>query len=59
MEIPYSSFGSIYIQGSYTYNVPNYATVGKYKTDVVNGCRQAIRTNNLSALIKVVSTGEI
>ena len=36
-----------------------FDAVGKYKTDVVNGCRQAIRTNNLSGLIKVISTGEI
>ncbi|XP_033647290.1 Bardet-Biedl syndrome 2 protein homolog [Asterias rubens] len=31
--------------------------VGKYKTQVVASCREAIKTNNISALFKIVKTG--
>lgn len=33
-------------------------SVGKKKSDVVIQCRAAIANNNISALIKVIKTGE-
>ncbi|XP_069693259.1 BBSome complex member BBS2-like [Periplaneta americana] len=32
--------------------------VGKYKTDVVNLCRLALKNNNLNSLVKIMRTGE-
>ncbi|KAJ9598202.1 hypothetical protein L9F63_011122 [Diploptera punctata] len=31
---------------------------GKYKTNVVNLCRTALKTNNLNSLVKIIRTGE-
>ncbi|PIK53964.1 putative Bardet-Biedl syndrome 2 protein-like [Apostichopus japonicus] len=31
--------------------------VGKFKTQVVSQCRQAIKDNNVSALLKIIKTG--
>ncbi|OWF54157.1 Bardet-Biedl syndrome 2 protein homolog isoform X2 [Mizuhopecten yessoensis] len=31
--------------------------VGRFKTQVVNGCRGAIKTNNVSSLFKIIKTG--
>lgn len=31
--------------------------VGKYKTQVVTACRAAIKNNNISALVKIITTG--
>ncbi|XP_052064404.1 Bardet-Biedl syndrome 2 protein homolog [Mytilus californianus] len=31
--------------------------VGKYKTQVVSACRQAIKSNNVSSLFKIIKTG--
>ncbi|CAG0880919.1 unnamed protein product [Cyprideis torosa] len=33
--------------------------VGKYKTQVINSCRQAIKDNNVAGLIRAVTTGEL
>jgi len=30
--------------------------VGKYKTQVVNACRSAIKANNVSSLFKIIKT---
>ncbi|KAK6191700.1 hypothetical protein SNE40_003318 [Patella caerulea] len=33
--------------------------VGKYKTQVVNACRSAIKSNNISSLYKIIKTGVV
>lgn len=34
-----------------------YFSVGKFKTQVVNSCRTAIKSNNTSSLFKIIQTG--
>ena len=35
-----------------------FFSVGKYKTNVVNLCRTALKNNNLNSLVKIIKTGE-
>jgi len=38
--------------------MPNsFSSVGKSKTVVVNACRQAIKSNNINALTKIIRSG--
>lgn len=34
-----------------------FIPVGKYKTQVISACRGAIKSNNVSALFKIMKTG--